>query len=131
MPLRLIPAIQRAAHQIGHSLATVEGLDVNISEAHILAHLTEHGATTIDGLHKALGVHHSTMTSVLKRLVSRRLVTRRVFPMDRRSFVVNLTPKGRAVARRVADAFTAIDSTALGGVSSSTRAELIRILLRF
>lgn len=131
MPQRIIPAIQRASHQIGNSLAAVKGLELNPSEAHILAHLSEHGATTIDGLHKALGLHHSTLTSVLKRLVARRLVTRKVYAEDRRSFIVNLTPKGRTLARRVVDALTAICETALSGVSPSMRDELARVLLRF
>ncbi|MGH6690802.1 MAG: MarR family winged helix-turn-helix transcriptional regulator [Gammaproteobacteria bacterium] len=131
MPQRLIPAIQRATHQIGNSLAAVKGLDVNPSEAHILAHLEFHGATSIDGLHKTLGMHHSTLTSVLKRLVGRRLITRKVNPEDRRSFVVNLTTKGHGLARRIVDALTAICATALSGVSTASRDELVRVLLRF
>lgn len=131
MPLRLIQAIPRATNQIGNSIASVKGLEVNSSEAHLLAHLAEHGPTTIDGLHKALGLHHSTLTSVIKRLVSRRLVTRRVYAKDRRSFVVNLTAKGSSLASRVVDALTAIGATALSGVSPATREELLRVLLRF
>lgn len=126
-----MPAIQRAAHRIGNSIAAVKGLDVNPSEAHILAHLQFHGPTPIDGLHKALGLRHSTLTSVLKRLSARRLITRRVNPRDRRSVVIGLTAKGRGLGQRVADALTAICATALGGVSSSTRDELVRVLLRF
>lgn len=131
MPQRLIPAIQRAAHQISHSVAAVKGLDVNPSEAHILAHLLFHGPTPIDGLHKTLGLHHSTLTSVLRRLSARRLITRRVNPRDRRSVVISLTAKGRGLGQRVADALTAICATALGDVSSSARDELVRVLLRF
>lgn len=131
MPQRLIPAIQRASHQIGNSIAAVKGLDVNPSEAHILAHLEFHGATSIDGLHKALGMHHSTLTSVLKRLSVRRLITRRVNPEDRRSFVVNLTAKGHGLARRVVDVLSAICATVLSGVSSATRDEFVRVLQRF
>ena len=131
MLLRLISAIERATHQIGNSLAAVKGLDLNPTEAHILAHLAQHGATPIDGLRKALGLHHSTLTSVIKRLEARRLVTRRVHPDDRRSYLVNLTAKGRAASRRVIDALMAVSATALSDVSPSTRAELLRVLLRF
>lgn len=131
MPLRLISAIQRATSQIGNSIASVKGLSVNPSEAHILAHLAELGETTIDGLHRTLGLHHSTLTSVINRLVSRRLVSRRVYAKDRRSFVVHLTARGRSVARRIVDAMTAVEATALGGVSPAMREELLRVLLRF
>src|SRR5689334_14424040 len=74
--LELIPAIHRSTHQIGLLLRDLAKLDVDQGEAHILAHLADHGDSTIADLHKAFGHRRSTLTSILDRLADRRLVER-------------------------------------------------------
>lgn len=100
MPLRLVPAIHRAAHAIALILDQSPGLGVSQAEAHVLAQLAE-GDATVGEIHQAFGHKRSTLTSILDRLESRQLITREVSRDDRRSFVVALTRQGRSLAAKV------------------------------
>jgi DNA-binding MarR family transcriptional regulator len=115
MPLQLIPSIHRVTHQIGLFLERAADLRVTQAEAHILAHLAEHGADTVAELHRALAHKRSTLTSILDRLTARRLVTRKVSPRDRRSFVIALTAEGARLAGRVLASLEALEAAATAG----------------
>lgn len=101
MTLRLIPAIHRAAHRIGLLLEHPPHLGVTQGEAHILAHLAAAGPSSVAHLHRAFAHKRSTLTSILDRLERRGLVRRVINPLDRRSFLIRLTPQGGKLARRV------------------------------
>lgn len=129
MALRLIPAIHRVTHQIGLFLDRATDLQVTQAEAHILAHLGEHGASTVADLHRALAHKRSTLTSVLDRLTARALVTRDVSDRDRRSFVIALTSDGKRLARRVLKGLESVEAVALAGNVSAV-AEFQALLAR-
>jgi DNA-binding MarR family transcriptional regulator len=104
MRLQLIPALHRATHRVAVYLQRIPGLGITQAEAHLLAHLVEHGASHIGALHAAFGHRRSTLTSILDRMETRGLVLRQTDRKDRRSFLVKLTPEGRRkgkYARRV------------------------------
>jgi len=101
MPLRLVPPIHRATHRIGLYLSAARGGGLSQGEAHILALLASSSPATIGDLHRGLAHKRSTLTSILDRLVARGLITRTVGAVDRRTFVVAPTAKGRVVAARV------------------------------
>jgi DNA-binding MarR family transcriptional regulator len=109
MSLRLIPPIHRATHRIGLYLAELRAYGLSQGEAHILAHLAHASAASISQLHRGLAHKRSTLTSILDRLVERKLVTREVGATDRRTFIVTPTAKGRAVARRVRHHLTELE----------------------
>ena len=71
------------------------------SEAHVVAYLGSYGPCPVGRLVEVFGHRPSTLTSLLDRLVRRRLVTREVNPEDRRSVLVGLTPEGRRTAEAV------------------------------
>ena len=114
MELLLIPQIHRTTHQIGLYIER-SGLGLTQGEAHILAHLASDGENTVGELHRAFAHKRSTLTSVLDRLAARRLIRRQVRPQDRRSFVVSLTPSGKAVARKIHRHLEALEKAALRG----------------
>jgi len=101
MPLRLVPPIHRATHRIGLYLADLRDDGLSQGEAHILALLATAAPATIAELHRGLAHKRSTLTSILDRLAERGFVTREVGAVDRRTFVITPTAKGRAVATRV------------------------------
>lgn len=103
MHLQLIPAVHRATHRIGLYVAAMRAQDLTQGEAHLLAHLAQVRAATVGELHEVLAHKRSTLTSILDRLVQRRLVTREVGATDRRTFVIELTAAGRRVAARTRD----------------------------
>lgn len=112
MPLLLIPRIHRTTHQIGLYIER-SGLGLTQGEAHILEHLASAGDSTVGQLHQAFAHKRSTLTSVLDRLAARGLIRREVRFEDRRSFVVSLTPAGRAIARKIYRRLKALESAAL------------------
>lgn len=130
MALKLIPSIHRATHQIGLFLERAADLRVTQAEAHILAHLAEHGASTVAELHRALAHKRSTLTSILDRLTSRKLVTRKVSPRDRRSFVIALTAEGSRLARRVLASLEALEAAARSGHDEAEVSGLQALLTR-
>jgi DNA-binding MarR family transcriptional regulator len=129
--LTFIPQLHRATHAVALALASDPELDVSQAEAHVLAHLHESGPARISELHERFGHRRSTLTSVLDRLERRALVTRKKDPADRRSFVVNLTKKGRPVAAAVHRALLEIERAALAGLSEAKRAQVTDALDAF
>ena len=122
MALILIPQIHRTTHQIGLYIER-SGLGLNQGEAHLLAHLGAAGDSSVGELHKAFAHKRSTLTSYLDRLAERRLIRREVRAEDRRSFIVSLTPAGKAVARKILRHLEALEKTALrGGRSAKSKA---------
>src|SRR5262245_39676271 len=100
MHLQLIPALHRATHRVGLYLGELRAHGLTQGEAHILAHLAHVRAATVGELHEVLAHKRSTLTSILDRLVERRLATRDVGADDRRTFVIELTASGRRAAAR-------------------------------
>ena len=77
-----------------------------------------------------LHVHPSTLTGVLQRLVTQRLLAREDDPQDRRRAVLTLTARGgrvNAVGRGTVEAAVA---AALEGISARDRAATQRVLAR-
>jgi DNA-binding MarR family transcriptional regulator len=108
--LRLVPAVHRATHRVGlYILRGGRRAEATQGEAHVLAHLLEVGACPIGGLHAAFAHRRSTLTGILDRLEARGLVRRGPNPDDRRSFMVALTTKGRALAAAVHGRLAALE----------------------
>jgi DNA-binding MarR family transcriptional regulator len=127
MPLRLVPPIHRATHRIGLYLATArDGLSQG--EAHILALLAAGAPATIAELHRGLAHKRSTLTSILDRLVARGLVTRTVGATDRRTFVIALTPRGRAAAAGVRRRLVDLERAVAGRVAAADLAAFERVI---
>jgi DNA-binding MarR family transcriptional regulator len=124
-PLRLIPEIHRATHRIGIYL---DSLGITQGEGHILSHLAACGDATIAELHRALAHRRSTLTSILDRLAERQYITRESDPDDRRSFIVRLSAKGKAVATRVHHELAHIEGSALKGVSGQQFHSVVKVL---
>jgi DNA-binding MarR family transcriptional regulator len=77
-----------------------------------------------------LHVHASTLTGVLRRLETQRLLRRVAHPDDRRRAVLHLTPNGvRANQKRAGTVESAV-AEALAGVSSRDRKATARALQR-
>lgn len=81
-------------------------------------------------LARILHVHSSTLTGVLRRLETQRLLKRVQDPADRRRAVLRLTSKGRrANASRVGTVEAAV-AAGLAGISAQDRAVAWRVLER-
>jgi DNA-binding MarR family transcriptional regulator len=127
-PLRLIPHLHRATHQVGLHIAGLRDLGVTQAEAHILDHLASHGDSTVGQLHQAFAHRRSTLTSVLDRLADRGLILREVSDVDRRTFLVRPTAAGRSLAARVHDALARVEARALAQAAPRDRDGFLTVL---
>ena len=118
-PLRLIPAIHRAAHRISVYVERDSNLGITQAEAHILTHLWVSGDSTIGRLHSAFGHRRSTLTSILDRLAHSALISRETSKMDRRTFVVSLSSEGKAVGREAYKMLLAVEQDVIAKVNRS------------
>lgn len=126
--MKLIPSIHRATHRIGLYLADLREEGLSQGEAHILAHLAASAPATIADLHRSLAHKRSTLTSILDRLVARGLVTRAVGLDDRRTFIVDTTPKGRRVAARMRRHVLALEAAVAEQVTAADLRACLKVL---
>jgi DNA-binding MarR family transcriptional regulator len=101
---------QRTTHRLLAALeAELSDLRLTAGEVNALAALAG-GPQSARALAAATGQPPSTLTGVLDRLERRGLVARRPNPADRRSLLIVPTARGRATARRVGEAFAAVEA---------------------
>jgi DNA-binding MarR family transcriptional regulator len=79
-------------------------------------------------LHRVFGVKRSTLTSILDRLESRRLLRRELDPEDRRSFQLALTPEGRRLGDRLQSVLETFESAVRARVRKSDLAGFQAVL---
>ena len=128
MALRLVPPIHRATHRIGLYLADLRANGLSQGEAHILAHLATLAPATIADLHAGLAHKRSTLTSILDRLAGRGLITREVGVDDRRTFVVDMTAKGRKVAVQVHEHLAALEDAVARRVTKEDVQAFLKVI---
>lgn len=128
MTLRLVPPIHRATHRIGLYLADLREDALSQGEAHILALLATKSPATIGELHRDLAHRRSTLTSILDRLIARKLITRTVGTTDRRTFVIAPTPEGRAIAKRLLRHLQSLEARVERRVTASEISACLKVL---
>ena len=122
-PGSAILALHRATHATLHALTTrLADLDLPAADINVLANLADGVARTVGALADATATRPSTLTSLLDRLTGRGVIVRETDLADRRSFVIRLTPAGRAAAERAAAAITDLERQALAAVTPAERA---------
>jgi MarR family transcriptional regulator, organic hydroperoxide resistance regulator len=114
----VILALHRATHATLYALAArLAGLGLPAADINALANLADGTTRSVGALAAATATKPTTLTSVLDRLARRGYLTRDVDPADRRSFLISLTPDGRAAARTAAAAVTGLERQALATVT--------------
>lgn len=73
-------------------------LGFSVVEAHLLGYLLRFGPRTVSDLIQSLGLKNSTLTSILTRLENQKLLKRKINQIDKRSFEIILSAKGREIA---------------------------------
>jgi DNA-binding MarR family transcriptional regulator len=128
----LVIALQRATHVAGVRLeALLSELGVSQGEAHVLALLADGAEHTVGDLQRGLAHRPSTLSGILDRLESRKLIRRALNGADRRSFLVSLTRSGRVAARAVVAALQSVDDQATKGVAARDRAGFLAVARAF
>ena len=122
-PGSVILALHRATHATLHALTTaLADLDLPAADIDVLAILADGAGRTVGALATATATRPSTLTSLLDRLIKRGYIQRELDPADRRSFLISLTPAGRAVAEHAAAAIADLERQALAMATPTQRA---------
>ncbi len=110
--------------------ARLEALDLNLTQASLLAYVTEFGATTQTQLADRLGIGRAAIGSVIDRLQQRGLVARHPNPDDRRVWLIDVTDGGRDMARRIAAVDEQLRGELRHGIGREERQALSWVLTR-
>jgi DNA-binding MarR family transcriptional regulator len=122
-PGSVILALHRATHATLYALTTaLADLDLPAADIDVLAILADGAGRTVGALATATATRPSTLTSLLDRLTRRGYIARELDHADRRSFLISLTPAGRAVAERAAAAIAELERQALATMTPAQRA---------
>jgi len=110
MPLRFLSPIHRATRQLSiHLEGRGSKLGISPEQGHLLTYLLSYGPCPIGEFHRVFGYKRSTLTSMLDRMVERGWIERHLLPTDRRSFNIELTDRGRRLARQVRQDLEALE----------------------
>lgn len=102
MALDFLSPLHKASRQISVYLEShTRELGVSPAEGHVLTYLRSYAPAPIGDLVRVFGLKQSTLTSMLDRLQQSGFVRRETNPADRRSFLVQLSEEGRALADRL------------------------------
>jgi DNA-binding MarR family transcriptional regulator len=105
-------------------------LDLNLSQASLLAFLFEAGPLTQSRLASRLGMGRAATGLVIDALEARDLIERRTDPEDRRAWLIALRPEGIRIIEPIFEIDTALRSELRIGISRSERHQLAGLLLR-
>lgn len=109
--------------------AQAGALGLSPGQPKILEFLAEYGEHEQKAIAEYCEIEPATAGSILLRMESAGLVTRRNHPDNRRSLYVSLTPEGKQMAQKVLQIFAAAEDQVTAGLTGEER-ELLRQLLR-
>jgi DNA-binding MarR family transcriptional regulator len=68
------------------------------------------------------------LTGIVDRLEARRLLVRKIHPQDRRSYLLEMTPKGRKLGHAALRALSDLEASAVQGVPEHLTTRLLEVL---
>jgi MarR family transcriptional regulator for hemolysin len=105
-------------------------LDLNLSQASLLAFLFEAGPITQSRLASRLGMGRAAAGLVIDALEKRGLIERQKDPDDRRAWLIALRPDGIRVTEPIFEIDATLRSELRAGISHTERQQLAGLLLR-
>ena len=105
-------------------------LDLNVTQASLLAFLDERGPQSQTQLASALGMGRAATGLVITALEKRELVERTDNPEDRRSWLIALRSEGETLIEPIHEVDRKLRSELRTGISRAERQQLAALLLR-
>ena len=105
-------------------------LDLNLTQASLLAFLYEAGPITQSRLASRLEMGRAAAGLVIDTLEERRLVERRASPDDRRAWIIALRPEGVLMTKPIFEIDVILRSELRAGISGPERQLLAELLVR-
>ena len=113
-----------------HAERSIQAAEMCLSDFAILEALLHKGPQSVRDLGRRIDLTSGSMTTAIDRLETRGLVTRTDHETDRRTWVIHLTPDGKALISRVFARHEQAMERAARGLSRSERATLTDLLKR-
>lgn len=104
--------------------------DLRPGEPKILEFLLEHEPCEQKTIAAGCGLDPASVTGILGRMESRRLVTRACRDGNRRSLFVTMTDYGRTLAREVEETFALVDGRAVEGLTAGEQETFLALLAK-
>jgi DNA-binding MarR family transcriptional regulator len=122
----------RRAHQRYQAMfqGCADGLGLTGPQFAALLRLAEQGRATQNHLGRLAAMDSATVQGVVRRLVARGLVKASADPLDRRSRILSITPRGEALLREAQEAGRRAHEAVLAPLSPAERAQLLALLQR-
>jgi DNA-binding MarR family transcriptional regulator len=104
--------------------------DLDYPRWRVMAVLKQHPGCSMLGLAEHTGVDRTTLAHTTALMEKQGLLTRRARRTDRRSIVLNLTPRGRSLLARILPAVLAHSDQTLSGFTAAEMRTLFKLLQR-
>ncbi len=101
-------------------------LDLTYAQSQVLFHVADHPGCHMGDVAKAFGVTLPAVTHIVDRLEQKAFVTRGDHPADRRVYVLELTPQGKALVQELHTMQMRGVEEVLARMSAEDRARVIR-----
>ena len=129
--LRVESTIMATARAIRQSYdQRFNDLDLNLSEASVLAYVAEHGALSQTQIAKSLGLGRAATGALIDVLEDRDLVQRETDPDDRRVWLVEITIAGKELVEEVYVRDQILRKQLRTGITRQERQQLAAVLVR-
>ena len=129
--LRVESTIMATARAIRQSYdQRFSDLDLNLSEASVLAYVAEHGALSQTQIAKSLGLGRAATGALIDVLEDRDLVQRQTDPDDRRVWLVEITIAGKELLEEVYVRDQILRKQLRNGITRQERQQLAAVLVR-
>ncbi len=129
--LRVESTIMATARAIRQSYdQRFNDLDLNLSEASVLAYVAEHGALSQTQIAKSLGLGRAATGALIDVLEDRALVQRQTDPDDRRVWLVEITIAGKELLEEVYVRDQILRKQLRNGITRQERQQLAAVLVR-
>ncbi len=129
--LRVESTIMATARAIRQSYdQRFSDLDLNLSEASVLAYVAEHGALSQTQIAKSLGLGRAATGALIDALEDRALVQRQTDPDDRRVWLVEITIAGKELVEEVYVRDQILRKQLRNGITRQERQQLAAVLVR-
>ena len=129
--LRVESTIMATARAIRQSYdQRFSDLDLNLSEASVLAYVAEHGALSQTQIAKSLGLGRAATGALIDVLEDRALVQRQTDPDDRRVWLVEITIVGKELLEEVYVRDQILRKQLRNGITRQERQQLAAVLVR-
>ena len=111
-------------------LTEIKDTGLTSGQPKVLDYLRNHDGAVQKEIAAVCNIEPATLTSVLLGMENKNLIVRKMLDGNRRSLYVYLTETGKALAERVADEFSKIETNAFSGFTAQEKETLIAFLTK-